>query len=148
MAGNTLYNVTDPVNPQDVATKEYADNVRGGGWVKKKQNGTYAIKRNLDMNDKRLRNIPPAVEDDDAVNKIYVDTSSAETKRYVDSVTPFVNRQNEYAATNNINMRGFTQHNVGDPTNPKDVVTKEFVDNSGGGVHLRRETEDIMLSVV
>ena len=30
MAGNTLYNVTDPLNPQDVATKEYADNVRVG----------------------------------------------------------------------------------------------------------------------
>ena len=25
MNGNTLYNVFDPVNPQDVATKEYAD---------------------------------------------------------------------------------------------------------------------------
>ena len=25
MKGNTLYNVTDPVNPQDVAKKEYAD---------------------------------------------------------------------------------------------------------------------------
>ena len=30
--GNTLYNVSDPVNPQDVATKEYADNV--GGKIK------------------------------------------------------------------------------------------------------------------
>ena len=28
MRGNTLYNVSDPVNPQDVATKEYADNKR------------------------------------------------------------------------------------------------------------------------
>ena len=27
MRGNTLYNVADPVNPQDVATKEYADKV-------------------------------------------------------------------------------------------------------------------------
>ena len=26
MKGNTLNNVSDPVNPQDVATKEYADN--------------------------------------------------------------------------------------------------------------------------
>ena len=26
MNGNTLYKVSDPVNPQDVATKEYADN--------------------------------------------------------------------------------------------------------------------------
>ena len=25
MNGNTLYNVPDPVNPQDVATKEYTD---------------------------------------------------------------------------------------------------------------------------
>ena len=29
MRGNTLYNVSDPVNPQDVATKEYTDNIRG-----------------------------------------------------------------------------------------------------------------------
>ena len=36
MNGNTLYNVSDLVNPQNVATKEYADNIRGGGWVKKK----------------------------------------------------------------------------------------------------------------
>ena len=28
MRGNTLYNVSNPVNPQDVATKEYADNKR------------------------------------------------------------------------------------------------------------------------
>ena len=27
MKGNTLYNVADPVNPQDVATKEYTDKV-------------------------------------------------------------------------------------------------------------------------
>ena len=29
MKGNTLYNFADPVNPQDVATKEYADKVGG-----------------------------------------------------------------------------------------------------------------------
>ena len=28
MNSNTLYNVSDPVNPRDVATKEYADNNR------------------------------------------------------------------------------------------------------------------------
>ena len=80
---NTLYNVFDPVNPQDVATKEYADNVRGGGWVRKKQDGTYAIKKDLDMGDKKLKNIPPPVEDADAVNKIYVDTLSAFEARNV-----------------------------------------------------------------
>ena len=28
--GNTVYNVPNPVNPQDVATKEYTDNVEWG----------------------------------------------------------------------------------------------------------------------
>ena len=93
MRGNTLYNVSDPVNSQDVATKEYADNVRGGGWVRKKQDGTYAIKRDLDIKDKRLKNIPSPIENADAVDKIYVDTLSDETKRYVNSVTLFVNQQ-------------------------------------------------------
>ena len=133
MNGNTLYNVPDPVNPQDVVTKGYADNARRDGWVWEKQDGTYAIKRDLDMNDKRLRNVPPPVEDADAVNKIYVDTLSDETKRCVNSVTPFVNQQYECVATNNINMRDFTLQNVGEPTNAKDVATKDYVDNSGGG---------------
>ena len=138
MNDNTLYSVTDPVNSQDVATKEYADNIRGGEWVMKKQDGTYAIKRDLDMNYKRLKNIPPPVEDTDTVNKIYVDTSSDETKRYVNSLTPFVNRQNKYVATSNINTREFTLQNVGDPSNPKGVATKEYVDNSGGRAFVAR----------
>ena len=29
-------------------------------------------------------------------------------------------------------MRSFTLNNVGEPTNAKDVATKEYVDNSGG----------------
>ena len=54
-------------------------------------------------------------------------------KRYVNSVTPFVNQQYEYVATNNINMRDFTLQNMGEPINTKDVATKEYVDNYGGG---------------
>ena len=55
MKGNTLNNVSDPVNPQDEATKEYTDNVRGVKWVKRKQDGTYAIKKDLDVNGKKLK---------------------------------------------------------------------------------------------
>ena len=125
MNGNTLYNVSDPLDPQDVATKEYTDNIRGVKWVKRKQDDTYAIKKDLDMNDKRLKNIPHPVEDADVVNKIYADTLSDETRRYVNSVKPFINQQHQYTATCNINMRDFTLQNVGEPTNAKDVATKE-----------------------
>ena len=50
MRGNTLYNVSDPVNPQDVATKEYADKVGGGDTaIYKTQYGTYGSRGNIDM---------------------------------------------------------------------------------------------------
>ena len=104
------------------------------------------------MNDKRLKNIPPPVDDADAVNKIYTDTLSDETKRYVNMIVPFVNQQNQYTATNNINMRGFTLQNVDEPTNAGDVATKGYLDNFGrddfevknggyeakGGIYLRK----------
>ena len=35
-------------------------------------------------------------------------------------------------------MREFTRQNVGEPTNAKDVATKEYVDNSGGGAFEER----------
>ena len=36
MNGNTLYNVSDPVNPQDVAIKEYVDNTKGSRVIGEK----------------------------------------------------------------------------------------------------------------
>ena len=45
MNGNTLYNVSNPVNPQDVATKEYADKVGGGETaIIKTRYGNYGAK--------------------------------------------------------------------------------------------------------
>ena len=50
MRGYTLYNVSDPVNPQDVATKEYADKVGGGETVIiKTRYGNYGALGNIDM---------------------------------------------------------------------------------------------------
>ena len=58
MNGNTLYNVSDPVNPQDVATKEYADKVGGGETaIIKTRYGTYRSKGNTDMRGYTLMNV-------------------------------------------------------------------------------------------
>ena len=56
--GNTLYNVPNTVNPQDVATKEYADNPGGGGSaIVKTRYGTYRAIGNIDMRGYTLTNV-------------------------------------------------------------------------------------------
>ena len=58
MRGNTLYNVSDPVNPQDVATKEYADKVGVGDVaIVKTRNGNYGALGNIDMRCHTLTNV-------------------------------------------------------------------------------------------
>ena len=49
MQGNTLYNVADPVNPQDVVTKVYVDNTKGSGVIGRKTGNGVSIKENLDF---------------------------------------------------------------------------------------------------
>ena len=72
MRGNTLYNVADPVNPQDVATKEYADKVRGGSPFLK-ENGNYKATHMINMVYNKLLNLHKPNELYDAATKDYVD---------------------------------------------------------------------------
>ena len=72
MRGNTLYNVPDPVNPQDVATKEYADQV-GGGSPFLKENGNYKATNTINMAYNKLLNLHKPTEPYDAATKDYVD---------------------------------------------------------------------------
>ena len=89
MNGNTLYNVPDPVNPQDVATKEYADNVRGGGLFLK-ENDNYRATHTINMAYNKLVNLKKPTEPYDAATKDYVDyvakslNVDVATKGYVD----------------------------------------------------------------
>ena len=72
MNGNTLYNVPDPVNPQDVATKEYADKV-GGGSPFFKENGNYQATHTINMAYNKLINLQKPTKPYDAATKDYVD---------------------------------------------------------------------------
>ena len=74
MKGNTLTNVSDPVNPQDVATKEYADKVEGGETaIIKTQYGTYGAIGNIDMRGYTLMNVLDPADAQDVATKQYVD---------------------------------------------------------------------------
>ena len=121
MKGNTLYNVADPVNPQDVVTKVYVDNTKGSGVIGKKIGDSVSIKENLDfMGKHKMKNLPDPVNDKDAVTKEYVDTTTI----------PFLKLdQTKYNTKGDIDMEGqFTVLNVKTPINDNHITNKKYVD--------------------
>ena len=121
MRGNTLYNVADPVNPQDVVTKVYVDNTKGSGVIGRKTGNGVSIKENLDfLGKQKIKNLADPVNEKDAVTKEYVDTTTA----------PFLKLdQTKYNTKGDINMGGFnTVLNVKTPIDDNHIVDKKYVD--------------------
>ena len=121
MRGNTLYNVADPVNPQDVVTKVYVDNTKGSGVIGRKTGNGVSIKENLDfLGKQRIKNLPDPVNDHDAVTKEYVDTTT----------TPFLKLdQTKYNTKGDIDMEDqFTVLNVKTPIDDNHITNKKYVD--------------------
>ena len=121
MKGNTLYNVADPVNPQDVVTKVYVDNTKGSGVIGKKIGDSVSIKENLDfLGKQKIKNLPDPVNDHDAATKEYVDTTTV----------PFLKLdQIKYNTKGDIDMGDqFTVLNVKTPINDNHITDKKYVD--------------------
>ena len=121
MRGNTLYNVADPVNPQDVVTKVYVDNTKGSGVIGRKTGNGVSIKENLDfLGKQKIKNLADPVNEKDAVTKEYVDTTTA----------PFLKLdQTKYNTKGDIDMGGFnTVLNVKTPIDDNHIVDKKYVD--------------------
>ena len=71
MTGNTLTKVSEPVNAQDVATKNYVDSSNGG--VDKVSKAGDTMTGDLNMGRNRIMNIPfYPVDTNDAVNASYI----------------------------------------------------------------------------
>ena len=121
MKGNTIYNVADPVNSQDVVTKVYVDNTKGSGVIGRKIGDAVSIKENLDfMGKQKVKNLVDPVNEKDAVTKEYVDTTTI----------PFLKLdQTKYNTKGDIDMGGFyTVYNVKNPIDDSHIVDKKYVD--------------------
>ena len=154
MKGNIIYNVADPVNPQDVVTKVYVDNTKGSGVIGRKIGDSVSIKENMDfMGKQKIKNLPNPVNDHDAATKEYVDTKTElgnidmecqftilnvktpindnhiTDKKYVDDNTAFVFRNNEYYAKGNIFLRNAKLGGLREPLEDGEATTKKYVDD-------------------
>ena len=143
MRGNTLYNVADPVNPQDVVTKVYVDNTKGSGVIGRKVGDAVSIKENLDfLGKQKIKNLPDPVNDHDAVTKKYVDEKDAVTKKYVDekdAVTKeyvddktknlFIDKNDNIAFGLNVDMEGNKIFSLPKPEQDHEPATKKYVDD-------------------
>ena len=121
MRGNTLYNVSDPVNPQDVVTKVYVDNTKGNGVIGRKVGDAVSIKENMDfLGKQKIKNLPDPVNDKDAATKEYIDTTTV----------PFLKLdQTKYNTKGDIDMGDqFTVLNVKTPIDDSHITDKKYVD--------------------
>ena len=141
MRGNTLYNVPNPVNPQDVATKEYADKVGGEAAIIKTQYETYTAKGDIDMRFYTLKNVRNPEDEQDVA-----------TKQYVDGVNKaFIFGEGKYLAAGEVSMGGRRLDNVGMPIENHQASNKFYVDTiveaaTSGDKALRKLQDGIFAS--
>ena len=131
MNGNTLYNVSDPVNPQDVATKEYADTTNKAFVLFE---GKYLAVGDLSMGGRRLNNVGMPIENHHASNKFYVDTVVEAVTAGDKALRKIQDRI--FASTSDIDMNGSSITGLPNPIDRDAAANKSYVDNGGAIIKL------------
>ena len=126
MRGNTLYNVVDPVNPQDVATKEYADTTNKAFVLYESK---YLAVGDLSMGGRRLNDVGMPLENHQASNKFYVDTI-VETATAGDKALRKI-QDGIFQSNGDIDMNGNNIIGLPNPIDRDAAANKNYVDNGG-----------------
>ena len=126
MNDNTLYNVSDPVNPQDVATKEYADTTNKAFVLFE---GKYLAVGDLSMGGRRLNDVAMPLENHQASNKFYADTL-VKTATAGDKALRKI-QDGIFQSNGDIDMNGNSITGLPNPIDRDAAANKNYVDNGG-----------------
>ena len=106
-----------PSDNDDAATKKYVDDSKVDDSVFLKLDGTRSTTGNLDMNNKRILNIPAPNGNNQPTPLAYSDLA-------------YLKVDGSNSMTNNLNMNNKKIINLITPTNNSDASTKKYVDDS------------------
>ena len=106
-----------PSNNDDAANKKYVDDSKVDGSVFLKLDGTRQMTGNLDMNNKRIFNLPNPTGSKQPIPLAYGDLA-------------YLHVDGSNTMTNHLNMNNKKIINLVTPTNNTDAVPKKYVDDS------------------
>ena len=106
-----------PSNNDDAATKKYVDDSKVDGSVFLRLDGTRSITGNLDMNNKRIFNIPNTTGSKQPIPLAYGDLA-------------YLHVDGSNMMTNHMNMNNKKITHLQTPTNNTDATTKKYIDDS------------------
>ena len=106
-----------PSNNDDAANKKYVDDSKVDGSVFLKLDGTRQMTGNLDMNNKRIFNLPNPTGSKQPIPLAYGDLA-------------YLHVNGSNTMTNHLNMNNKKIINLVTPTNNSDAVPKKYVDDS------------------
>jgi hypothetical protein len=147
LGGHHITNMSDPVNPQDGATKAYVDANSGANSANKtlsNLNSPTAINQNLLPDSDFTRNIGSLSEGFDQVfastfsgttanpDVIITDGTSTAGVSTSSGVLSLNSSSGSILAQNAINMQSHKVTSVTDPTSAQDAATKNYVDTQNG----------------
>ena len=113
----SIKNLKTPSNNDDAANKKYVDDSKVDGSVFLKLDGTRQMSGNLDMNNKRIINLPAPTGSKQPIPLAYGDLA-------------YLHVDGSNMMTNHLNMNNKKIINLVTPTNNTDATTKKYVDDS------------------